>query len=72
MLLRIYPAPVTEQEKIFGILGDSPAVTLRNWLTYVLRFCISQQENLAYHNKKGLLNETDSKLVYNTQAPLVF
>ena len=27
MLLRIYPAPVTEQEKIFGILGDSPAVT---------------------------------------------
>ena len=30
MLRRIYPAPVTEQEKIFGILGDSPAVTLRN------------------------------------------
>ena len=30
MLLRIYPAPVTEQEKIFRILGDSPAVTLRN------------------------------------------
>ena len=57
MLLRIYPAPVTEQEKIFGILGDSPAVTLRNWLPYVLRFCIYQQENL-----------TDIKLVYNTQV----
>ena len=68
MLLRIYPAPVTEQEKIFGILGDSPAATLRNWLTYVLRFCIHQQESLAYHNKKGLLNETDIKLVYNTQV----
>ena len=63
MFLRIYPAPVTEQEKIFGILRDSPAVTLRNWLTYVLRFCIYQQETLACHNKKGLLNETDIKLV---------
>ena len=59
MLLCIYPAPVMEQEKIFGIFGDSHAVTLRNWLAYVLRFCIYQQENLAYYNKKGLVNETD-------------
>ena len=68
MLRRIHPAPVTEQEQIFGILGDSPAVVLRNGLTYVLRFCIYQQESLAYHNKRGLLNETDIKLVYNTQV----
>ena len=52
---------------MFGILGTSPAITLRNWLTYVLRFCIHQQENLAYHNKKGLLNELDIKLDYNTR-----
>ena len=56
---------MTEQENIFGILWDSPAVTLQNWLTYVLRFCIHHQESLAYHYKKGLLNETDIKLVYN-------
>ena len=55
------------REGIFGILGDSPAVTLWNWLTYILRCCIYQQETLAYHNK-ALLNETDIKLVYNTQV----
>ena len=51
MLIKIYPAPVTEQEKIFGILGDSPAITLRNWLTYVLRFCIHQQERKTIFNR---------------------
>ena len=40
LLLKIDPAPVTEQEKIFGMLGNSPAIILRNWLTYVLRYCI--------------------------------
>ena len=68
LLLRIDPSPVTEREKIFGILGNSPAIVLRNWLTYVLRFCIYRQENLAYHNKKGALNATDIKLIYNTQV----
>ena len=68
VLLRIYPSPVTEQERIFGILGNSPAIVLRNWLTYVLRFCIYWQENSAYHNKKGVLNATDIKLIYNAQV----
>ena len=68
LLLRIRPSPVTEQEKIFGMLGNSPAIVLRNWLTYVLRFCIYRQENSAYHYKKGLLNATDIKLIYNTQV----
>ena len=68
LLLRIYPSPVTEQERIFGILVNSPAIVLRNWLTYVLRFCIYWQENSAYHNKKGVLNATDIKLIYNAQV----
>ena len=50
------------------MLGNSPAIILRNWLTYVLRYCIHQQENLVYHNKKGLLNKTEIKLVYNSQV----
>ena len=68
LLIKIDPTPVTEQEKIFGMLGNSPAIILRNWLTYVLRYCIHQQENLAYHHKKGLLNETEIKLVHNSQV----
>ena len=67
LLLKLCPTPVTEQEKIFGLLGTSPAVTLRNWLTYVMRFCIYQQETLAYHNKQGLSNETRIKVTYNTR-----
>ena len=66
LLLKLCPTPVTEQEKIFGLLGTSPAVTLRNWLTYVMRFCIYQQKTLAYHNKQGLSNETRIKVTYNT------
>ena len=62
------PCPVTEQEMIFGILGNSLTITLRNWLTYCLQFCISQQEVLAYHNKKGLLNEFGIKLIYNSRV----
>ena len=68
LLLKIRPAPVTEQEMIFGILGNSPTITLRNWLTYCLRFCICQQEVLAYHNKKGLLNELNIKLKLNPRS----
>ena len=51
--LKIHPAPVTEQKMIFGILGTSSVITLRNWFTYGLRFCFCQQEVLAYHNKKS-------------------
>ena len=68
LLLKIHPASVTEQEMIFGILGNSPTITLRNWLTYCLRFCICQQEVLAYHNKQGLLNELNIKLIYNSRV----
>ena len=32
-----------------------------------MRFCIYQQENLAYHNKQGLPNETKIKVAYNTR-----
>ena len=41
---------------------------LRNWLTYMLRFCIHQQEALAYHNKLGLANEKPIRDTYNAQV----
>ena len=66
LLYLISPAPVTEMEMAFGILGTTPAITLRNWLTFELRACIHQQENLAYHNQRGTGNELDIKRTYNT------
>ena len=43
-LLCLSPAPVTDFEKIFGLLGTSPKIILRNWLTFLLRQCIVDQE----------------------------
>ena len=41
---------------------------MRNWLTFLLKEVISQQERLAYHNKKGQRNEIDIKINYNEEV----
>ena len=46
LLLNLGPTPVTEQEKIFGILGISQAVTLRNLLTYVILYLPTRNPGL--------------------------
>ena len=66
LLQLIHPDPVTEQEMVFGMLGKTPAITLRNWLTYELRACIYKQENIAYHNGRGKGNALDIKRTYNS------
>ena len=55
-LLRIHNVGVTDLEKVFGLTGNSPNITLRNWLTFILRQCIANQEGAAYNNKKGPRN----------------
>ena len=64
-LQKLYPNPVTDTEKIFGIIGDEPEIILRNWLTFILRECIVLQERIAFHNKKGKENINDIKISYN-------
>ena len=61
----ICPIPVTDMEKVFGIYGHTPNILLRNYITFLLRQCIAEQENAAYYNKKGLDNIKDIKLIYN-------
>ena len=68
LLRQIVPIPVTDEEKAFGLLGNTPHIILRNWLTYVLRASIHQHENIAYHNKLGLANETNIRHVYNARV----
>ena len=64
-LQNIHPTNITDKEKVFGILGDTPNIILRNWLTFNLRQCILEQERIAYYNKKGMQNLIDIKLAYN-------
>ena len=42
---------MTDEEKAFGIVQrkTNTAILLRNWVTYLLRKCISQTERDAYH-----------------------
>ena len=67
-LLYLSPCPVTDFEKIFGMIGTTPEVILRNWLTFILRQCIVDQESIAFHNKRGKLNEQDIKFKYNAKV----
>ena len=64
-LKNIYPNNITEREKVFGIQGNTPNIILRNWLTFLLRQIIYEQERTAFYNKKGTRNEIDIKLRYN-------
>ena len=67
-LLQIHPVPITEHEMAFGIPGKTKNITLRNWLTFLLRSIIAQQERIAYHNKKGQHNEIEIKINYNEEV----
>ena len=53
---------------VFGLPGHKPGIILRNWITFLLRHCIVEQESIAYHNKKGLLNEQDIRLKFNDRV----
>ena len=67
-LRRLSHTKISEQEMIFGVPGHRPGIILRNWITFLLRHCIVEQESIAYHNKKGLLNEQDIRLKFNDRV----
>ena len=52
----------------FGITGTSPPVTLRNWLTFLLRECIIKQETYAFKNQLGLGNTVHLKHTFNARV----
>ena len=61
VLNELHPVIVSEEEKAFGIVQKkiTTGILLRNWLTYLLRNCIMQEEREAYHaTKKTDLEKT--------------
>ena len=58
ILSELHSAPVSEEEKAFGIVQKrtTTGILLRNWLTYLLRECIMQEEREAHYapNKPNL------------------
>ena len=67
-LIQLVHSPVSETEMAFGLQGNAPAVLLRNWLTFLLRECIMDQERIGFHNKKGKGNIKDIKHTYNIKV----
>ena len=64
-LRTIYPLPVSDTEKAFGLPGHAPNILLRNFMTFLLRECVADQERAAYHNGRGPSNLDDLKIRYN-------
>ena len=64
-LQKIHPHPVDDEEKAFGIIGTTPPIQLRNFLTYILRESIYACEREAYYNKLGMQNEPRVKAYLN-------
>ena len=69
-LLKLSNTPVTAYEMSFGLKGNTPSVLLRNWLTYMLRHCIAEQENKAFHNQSMMANEQEIKTRFNQSVKL--
>ena len=51
---KIHPCNVIQEEKAYGIVQKkpTPGILLRNWVTYLLREFIANQERAAYHSSK--------------------
>ena len=66
-LQNLHYKPITSEEMAFGMEGNTANIILRNWLTFLLRECIINQENIAYRNKLGLHNITEIKCAFNAR-----
>ena len=67
-LKKITEASVTQEEMVFGLSGNTPAVHLRNLLTFTLRELILYQEKRAFHNKLGLGNTIYLQHTFNARV----
>ena len=58
ILKLLNPKHLTDEEKAFGITQKKSTtdILLRNWITYLLRECITLEERNAFHRKPSLEN----------------
>ena len=62
-LMNIYPFSVSDEEKAFGIPQKQKQnqIMLRNWITYLMRTCISEAERRAYYS--NTVNIANTKII---------
>ena len=64
VLMELHPTSVSLEEKAFGITQEkvTTGILLRNWITYLLRDCISQEERAAYYTLQPSIEKVKVKL----------
>ena len=67
-LTGIYYNAITDHEMAFGIVGNTPYIVLRNWLTFLLRDVIRTFERQAFHNNLGEDNAVHIRHAYNARV----
>ena len=67
-LRKIYYNAITDHEMAFGIMGNTPFVVLRNWLTFLLRDVIKSSESQAFYNNLGPANVIHIRHAYNARV----
>ena len=55
LLVRLYPIPVSNSEKVLGIVKNkqSTGTLLRNWLTFLLRKVVLDEEKTSFYKKSA-------------------
>ena len=68
---RTYPFSVSDEEKAFGIPQKQKQnpIMLRNWITYLMRTCISEAERRAYYS--NTVNIANTKIIVKNAISLV-
>ena len=63
-LIRFHPIPISDEEKAFGISQKEQTVgiLIRNWVTYIIRQSIEQEERETYHSNRPSIEKAKKKI----------
>ena len=72
ILLKLHPDQPNEEEKAFGIVrrNPRPGVRVRNWLTFLIRRCISKMERRAHFCNPNILARTKKRIQYSLEKEI--
>ena len=76
-LLKLHPAHICNEEMAFGLVMKRPkndehhqpsshhGIYVRNWLTFLIRKCISNMERKAHYSNSNIVSRTKLKIHHN-------
>ena len=72
ILLSLHPTQPNKEEKSFGIVQANPptAILVRNWLTFLVRHCISKMERQAHYCPSNIIPRTKKKIQHCIEKEL--